>query len=194
MIFRSIIINYVDGSLDSKEACLAYIYCIYKEKDEQTDVNLISSVLQQLIQSHGFISDQLSLLYNHHVKRQTRPSLVEWSDLLQSEVRRHSRTYIIVDALDECSEGARDIFLDEIRKLPNANLLVTSRPNLIIEHDFEGTASIEIRASEEDVRKYLECRISKERRLLRHVKEDPTLLDTIASTIVERAKGMYVSA
>ena len=169
---------------------LAYIYCIYKEKDEQTDSNLISSIVQQLLQSHGFISDQMSLLYYHHAKRQTRPSFGEWSDLLQSEVRRHPKTYIIIDALDECSETARDTLLDEIRRLSNTNLLVTSRPNLTIERDFEGAESIEIRASEEDVRKYLECRIPKERRLQRHVKEDPVLLNTIISTIVERAKGM----
>jgi hypothetical protein len=180
----------MEKSASPEKFSLAYLYCIYKEKDEQTDVNLISSIVQQLLQSHGFISDQMLLLYNHHVKRQTRPSLGEWSDLLQSEVRRHSKMYIIIDALDECSETARDTFLDEIRKLANANLLVTSRPNLTIERDFEGAASIEIRASEEDVRKYLECRIPKERRLLRHVKEDPVLLKTIISTIVERAKGM----
>lgn len=180
----------MEKSLTPDNISLAYIYCIYKEKDEQTDVNLISSIVQQLLQRRGFVSDQVSLLYNHHVKRQTRPSLAEWSDLLNYEVRQHSKTYIIIDALDECSEGTRDTLLDGIRQLPNTNLLVTSRPNLTIEHDFEGAASIEIRASEEDVRKYLKCRIPKERRLLRHVKEDPALLNTIINTIVERSKGM----
>jgi hypothetical protein len=131
-------------------------------------------------------------LYHHHVKKRTRPTLSEWSKLLQSEVRRLSKVFIIIDALDECPEsnGTRDSFLIEIRKLqPSIHLLVTSRHIPTIS-DFENAARVDVRASDKDVRRYLKDRIERERRLVRHVKADPTLQETIINTIVEKAKGM----
>jgi len=129
------------------------------------------------------------------MKKQTRPTLSEYADLLQSEVRRFSKVFIVIDALDECSEsnGTRDNFLAEIRKLqPTIHLLVTSRHIEIIERAFKNAARLEIRASDEDVRKYLEGRIASEPQLVRHVEKDSTLQDTIINAIVEKAKGMYV--
>jgi hypothetical protein len=53
---------------------------------------------------------------------------------------------------------------------------------------------LEIRASEEDIRKYLKARISKAARLRRHVKADAKLEETIINTIVENSQGMYVQS
>ena len=124
-----------------------------------------------------------------------RPTLAECANLLQSEVRGFSKIFIVIDALDDCPEsnGTRMSFLMEIRKLqPNIHLLVTSRYIPSIEREFEKAARLEICASDGDVRKYLECRIASEPQLVRHVKMDPTLQDTIINALVEKAKGMYV--
>jgi hypothetical protein len=112
---------------------------------------------------------------------------------LQSEVLRFSEVFIVVDALDECPESndTRDSFIAEIRKLhPIVHLMVTSRDISTIEREFEAAARVEIRAIDSDVRRYLESRIGRERRLLRHVKADPDLHETIINTVVEKAKGM----
>src|SRR5205085_10842297 len=122
-----------------------------------------------------------------------RPTLGEWSKLLQSEVHRFSKVFIVIDALDECFEGdgSRWSFLAEIQKLhPSIHLLVTSRHISTIEHEFEKAACMEIHASDEDVRRYVEGRIEQERQLSRHVKADPALQETIINAIVEKAKGM----
>jgi ankyrin repeat domain-containing protein 50 len=113
--------------------------------------------------------------------------------VLQFEVRRPSKVFIVIDAIDECPEsnGIRDSFLAEIRKLqPTIRLLITSRHIQTIEREFEKAARVEIRASDEDVRRYLERRIESEGRLVRLVKADPVLQTIIANTIVENAKGM----
>jgi hypothetical protein len=186
-------VNYLTQSFEQENAAVAYIYCSYKERYDQTSVNLIASLLQQLVQRNSVIPDEIVSLYHRHINKQTRPTLAEWSELLRSEVHRLSKVFIIVDALDECSEGdgTRDSFLSEILKLqPSIRLLVTSRHILTIEREFEKAARIEILANDEDVRKYVEGRIETERRLSRHIKADPTLQDTIISTIVEKAKGM----
>jgi hypothetical protein len=132
-------------------------------------------------------------LYRYHSKKQTRPTLNELSKLLQLEVRRISEVFIVIDALDECPEsnGTRDSFVAEIRKLqPTTHLLITSRHISTIEREFEKAAQVEIRASDKDVRIYLEGRIESEGRLVRLVKADAALQATIANTIVENAKGM----
>lgn len=112
--------------------------------------------------------------------------------MLQSEVRRFSEVFIIIDALDECpeSEDTRASFLAEIRTLHQNARLVTSRHIPTIKSEFEKAARLEICASDEDVTTYLESRIERESRLARHVKAAPDLQATIISTIRQKAKGM----
>jgi hypothetical protein len=85
-------------------------------------------------------------------------------------------------------------FLMEIRKLPpSIHLLVTSRHTPTIEREFEKAARLEIRANDEDVKRYIECRIEMEHQLVRLVKRYPLLQENIISTIAKKAKGMLVS-
>lgn len=189
---RSIVVNHLEQHFKDN-AATAYIYCSYKEQKDQTAVNLIASLLQQLVQRDPVVSDDIISLYRLHTQKQTRPTLGELSKLLQLELRRLSKVFIVIDALDECPESNRnrEIFLTEIRKLqPTIHLLITSRHISTIEREFENEVRVEIRASDRDIRRYLEGRIESEGRLVRLVKTDSALQATIANTIVENAKGM----
>lgn len=138
-------------------------------------------------------SEDVTSLYNRHSKERTRPSLPEYIRLLEANIQRFSRVFIVVDALDECSEdgGVRDLFLAHLRYLlPNIRLLVTSRDITSLGQAFDDATRLEIRANDDDLRTYLQVRIE-ERALLRsHIKEDPSLKDTIINTIIEKANGM----
>jgi hypothetical protein len=168
------------------------MYCSYKEQKDQTALNLLASLLQQLVQKNGGISNDIWALYQRHTKEQTRPTIAEWSKLLQSEVRHFQKVFIVIDGLDECSEtnGTRWALLTEIQKLKCVHLLVTSRYIPTFEHEFRRAARLEIRASDEDVRRYVTDRIKRERRLARHVEEDPSLKETIINGVAEKAQGM----
>ena len=190
---RSIVVDYLQQSFEREDVAIAYVYCSYKEQEDHTAVNLITSLLQQLVQRRPVISGEIKSIYHDYIKKRKRPTLGEWSKLLQAEVRHFSKVFIVIDALDECSEGngTRWSFLTEIQKLqPSVNLLVTSRHISAIEHEFEKATSVEIHARNEDVRRYVEDRIERERRLARHVKDDPALRETIINSIVEKARGM----
>ena len=103
---------------------------------------------------------------------------------------------MVIDALDEYTEedGFRDKFLMGIRKLqPNIRLLVTSRWLLNIEREFDKPIRLEIRATEEDVTTYLNDRIQERKRLKNHIKEDPSLHNTIVDTIMRNSRGIYIS-
>jgi len=89
------------------------------------------------------------------------------------------------------SNRIRERSLAEIRKLQQTiHLLITLRHIPAIVQEFEKAARVEIRASDQDVKRYLESRIESEGRLVRFVKSDPALQATIVSTIVQNAKGM----
>ena len=194
-MLRSIIVDYLERSFELDNVAVAYIYCSYKERENQTAVNLIGNLVLQLAQRHTVLSDEITSLYHRHIKKQTRPTINELSGLLQSEINRFLRVFVVIDALDECPQGkdARDIFLSEVQKLqPGIHLLVTSRHDTQIEREFGNAARLEIRANDSDVRKYLKGRIASMSQLVRHVKKDPTLQDIIINTLAEKAEGMYV--
>lgn len=155
-------------------------------------MNLLGSLLQQLVGRLG-ISDEIFSLYKSHQRRNTTPRLSEISTLLRSVLSTFSRTFIIIDALDECSteNDTKTLLLEEIRNLqPDISLLVTSRPMENLQDELTVSASLQIGADDQDISSYISSRIQKEHRLKLHVLSDPNLQNIIVQTIVEGAKGM----
>ena len=139
---------------------IAYIYFNFKRKHEQKVEDAIASLLKQLTQCKCSLPESMKLLYDQHKKHQTRPSLDEISSALQSAATLYSRVFIIVDALDECQvvDGNRKRFLSGLFSLQTncgVNIFATSRSISEIEKYFTGCTSLEIRATEEDVGRYL---------------------------------------
>lgn len=187
------IIDYLDNHLSSSDAALAYIYCDYSAKAEQTTVNLASSILRQLLETHDSLPPEVVSLYQLHKKYGTRPNLTQVIKLLQQALSSYRLLYIVIDALDECSESSALQIVSEIRALgSHVRLLSTSRPSTSIESIFDGATRLEISAREVDIRLFLEDRLAHESRLGRHVQSDPSLKKQIIDTIIGEAQGMLV--
>ncbi|KAF2175434.1 hypothetical protein K469DRAFT_647119, partial [Zopfia rhizophila CBS 207.26] len=194
-IIMSLVVDYLERNLALDHVGIAYIYFNYKEQSEQTATNLIASLLQQLVRKDAFVSEEITSLFHRHMQQLTRPTIAEWSMLLESQIGRFSRVFILIDALDECSESTRDEFLYEMQQLqPFINLLITSRPISTIELELDGAARLGIHAADADIRRYLERRVKRERRLRRLLITDSALEETIVETIAENAKGMFLLA
>jgi hypothetical protein len=188
------VIDYLTHNIHDQDIGLAFLYCNYKGKEVQTTVNLVSSLLQQLAQRQPDIPSRLRSLYEQHSDK-IRPKLAECSELLHIELTASSKAFIIVDALDECDEssGSRRGLINQLLRLPpNTYVMITSRNLPSIEHELCRYRRLEIRASNTDVRTYLEGCIEREFRLNRHVQADPTLRNTVLDTIVKKVKGMLV--
>jgi Cdc6-like AAA superfamily ATPase len=173
---------------------IAYLYCNYQRKYEQNLGDLFASLLKQFVQEQPSIPDSVKTLYDRHQDKRTRPSLDEILGVLQSVAATYSKAFIIVDALDECqiSDGCRQRFLTGLFNLQakcGVNLFATSRPISSIEKEFEGNTMLEIRASEEDVRKYLEGHMFQ---LPGFVVQSLELQEEIKTNIVKAVDGMYV--
>jgi hypothetical protein len=176
---------------------IAYVYCNFQRRDEQKIDDLLASLLKQLAESYPSLPGSVKDLYDRHKDKRTRPLLEDISSTLHSVVTEYSRVFIVVDALDECqaSNGCRARLLSELFNLQNrhgANILATSRFIPEIVNQFKGSSqSLEIRASREDVEKYLEGHIGQ---LSSFVQENRQLQTNIKIGISEAVDGMYVSS
>ncbi|KAF2673257.1 hypothetical protein BT63DRAFT_466811 [Microthyrium microscopicum] len=182
------------------EVELAYAFCSYNAQD-QTATNLLAGLLRQLLHNRDSLPTCVTSLYESHRNKGigTRPNLSEISQCLVEIFGLFSRVIIIVDALDEYDEGdgVRDVLGRELLKLSsihNAHVLVTSRWITSIENLFEGCLRLEIRATDQDIARYLETRMEGSSRLQRIIKEDPQIKESIVTTIVERCEGMFLLA
>jgi len=172
---------------------IAYIYCNFRRQDEQKIDNLLASLLKQLAESQPSLPGSVKDLYDHHKAKRTGPSLEETSRVLQSLTAMYSRVFFIVDALDECqaSDGCQTRILSELFNLQTrhgANIFMTSRfiPEII--YQFKGTMTLEIRASTDDIARYLEGHIGQ---LPSFVQQNQQLQEEIKTGISDAVDGMY---
>jgi hypothetical protein len=103
--------------------------------------------------------------------------------------------YILVDALDEYPDKERNILLGYLFALgPTVNLMLTSRPQVTIEGvgSTSRLQNLEIRATEDDIRRHVDAQISECRQLSKHIENRPDLREEIDARIVQRNDGMCV--
>jgi Cdc6-like AAA superfamily ATPase len=173
---------------------IAYLYCNFRRQQEETSEALLLSLLKQLIQNRPSVAEGVKNLYERHKHKRTRPSPGEISKALQSVITDYSRTFLIIDALDECrvSEGGRKQLLSEISNIQirtGISLFVTSRLIPEIRKEFHRSVSLEIRASDEDVGRYLDGHMWQ---LPSFVLRSPNLQEEIKTEIIRAVGGMYV--
>ncbi len=177
-----------------KKVGIAYIYLNFRRQDEQKAEDLLASLLKQLTEYQSALPRAVKDLHERHEQRRTRPSFDEISKALHSIIPAYSRVFIVIDALDECKsvDGCRTRFLSDIFSLQvkqGINLFATSRFIPEIAEKFEKSSSIEVRASAEDMQKYLDGQMIL---LPKFVVNSPPLQEEIKTKIIKAADGMYV--
>ena len=173
---------------------IAYIYCNFRRQQEQKAEHLLASLLKQLVQSQRSLPESIKLLYEKHKAKHSRPTSDELSKVLQSLTTIYSRIFIIIDALDECSIAGRIDFLAEIfalREKSEANVFATSRDIPAVTQKFSKCPFLEIRASEQDIRRYIDGYLP---RLPSFARGDMDLQEEMKSKIINAVDGMYVAA
>ncbi|TGZ79255.1 hypothetical protein EX30DRAFT_309111, partial [Ascodesmis nigricans] len=198
-MLASIIINHLERSHRNPDIGIAYIYCSYKANDH-TLVNLISSLLKQLIQGKPSMPESIRSSFKSHCGKGTRPKFSEYVGWLRTEIMGRRRVFIVIDALDECFEadGTRAQLMAELHNLSHdpalkVSLIVTSRPSVDETSFGENVPRVEIKATDHDIRTYVEGRLClSESNLKRLCDKNDDLTPRITQTIVKKSKGMYV--
>ncbi|KAF3936366.1 Inversin [Dactylellina cionopaga] len=194
-IVTSIVVDYL-RTLFKKEpsTIVAYIYCNYQTKEEQTLENILASLLRQLSQNQMKIPPSVRELYKDYAMEGIRPPLERIYKSLISVAGLYSRCFIIVDALDESLESCRQRLLTEIfnfQETTKANLFATSRFIPEITSRFEGSLNLTIRARDEDIQVYIEDRVTHLSGIVGH---SPDLQEKIKTDIVSSIDGMFLLA
>jgi hypothetical protein len=148
-------------------------------------------LLRQLVEKYDGIPDKIRTFYTEHIALGARPSLADYSQLLQLAATRFSKIFLIIDALDESNEDIRGGLLREVRKLPpSSHLLCTSRHIPDIEQQLYDFAYQEVRASNKDVENYIVGSIEQNMRLRNLTTADPSLREVIITSIIAKVDGM----
>ena len=207
MVCRSIVIEHLQQFFTKNDVSISYIYCDYKDRNTQTVVNLISSLVKQILSQQIDMPKEVKDLYAEHNNGQISLSLEEHSKLLASLSKCFRRCFIVVDALDEHvisgdAERAYEMtLLDTLLNLQHQRneskgytLFLTSRHSGLIQERLAKHARIEISAANSDVELYLRSRIRKSSKFRFPVKvrDDAIFIDEIVRTLVEKAQGMLV--
>jgi hypothetical protein len=170
------------------------MYCDSRRQHEQRALDLMINLLKQLVMKQSSVPAAVKDLHDKHKKKQSRPLLDEIRRVIHQVMHAYSRTFIVIDALDECgaTQDGRDLFLQEIFNLQasfQVNIFVTSRYIPEIEVQFDRACKLEIRADETDVQQYLHFMIQNTR-FLKSRKD--TLQVEIKNRIAKAVHGMYV--
>jgi Cdc6-like AAA superfamily ATPase len=191
-MIAAIAIDQVQKSLQSNEIAVSFVYCNYKAQDDQSTSQLLSALLKQLLYVQPKVETTLMQTYEKCSREKVRPSTDDIMQVFLSVCSSYHRVYLIVDALDECSdsEGSRTLLIEKLRELQSKmdiRLLFTSRFIPEITQHFQSNVQLEIRASEEDVRRFVAGQIP---RLPNCIKRDEGLKIDVQDRIVKAVDGM----
>ena len=178
--------------LKFQHEAMAFLYCDYRQAEKQTPSYVLGSVVHQLALQQEISVDRLAGHVQWNTQRDDQPSLEEIGKLLRLVVKGLSRTYLIVDAIDECSTETRDTLLRELQKVePKFHLLVTTRQR-DRHYDSKSHFALNINAREEDIAKYIEARLKNSIGFELNLTHDQALQEEIVKRIVQTAGGMSV--
>jgi hypothetical protein len=184
---------------------VACVYCQYSLKEEQTAVQLVKSIVRQLVERNMSSPSESALkeltqFFNAPEDPETpgipfAPELKDFISLLFSITKRFEETIVIIDALDECADRVggfpnRELLLDELSKLPKLKLLVTSRDRPSNSRLVKGVKELEIKPSPVEIEAYTRFRL---RGSKAELDDDSEWENVIVNTIHRDYSNMYVT-
>ena len=180
---------------------LGIAYFFFDGRDSQKDLQLHNKLIRSLISQlsdarHGGITENLTDLYNSCGKIQ-QPSDEELQNVLSDILNRFSNAYIMIDALDECTEREKTLnWVNKLisganRKVVNLHIVVSSRPERDIHEIFAALDphSIDVgEANTKDIAEYLKLHMESSK----FAKYDENTRAKIKAEMEEHAEGSYV--
>ena len=176
-------------------------YFFFDGRDSQKELQLHNKLIRSLISQlsdtrHGGMTENLADLYKRCGEVQ-QPSDEQLENVLCDILGKFSQTYIMIDALDECTERektlnwVKKLISDPNWKVSNLHIVVTSRPERNIDDIFAvlDPHSIDVgEANVKDIVEYLKLRMT-----LKFMKYDENIRAKIMTELERHAEGSYVN-
>ncbi|KAI1105307.1 ankyrin [Jackrogersella minutella] len=182
---------------ESETSSLAFVYCDYRQRQDQKATILLGNIWAQLFRRRGPTPTEIEQLFGEMLARlDFTPTKTQMINLIRDELTNGNlkRIYIVVDALDECSdENERNGFIDSLHSLqPVANVLVTSRTTHLDNGGLSDVRAVRFTPTNEDMSAYIHARIRESKKISGYVERKPELVDDIRRIVIDRANGMFL--
>jgi hypothetical protein len=192
--------SWIFDNLPEASKSFGVAYFFFDGRDSQKELQLHNKLIRTLLLQlsdirHGGITEKLADLYKHCGEVQ-HPSDEQLQNVLRDILDRFSQVYIMIDALDECTDRKKTLnwlnkfITDSNRKAANLHIVVTSRPETDINEIFAALDphSIDVgEANTKDIVKYLKLQMES-----KFTKCDENIRAKIMSELEEHAEGSYV--
>ena len=145
-------------------------YFDFAARNEQSPVNMLGSLLRQLVSREGEIPEAIGKGFRKE-KKVIGGRGLQVSGILEMfrTIAATRRTFICVDALDECVPEYRMVVLESLGQIlrgsPNTRLFMTGRPHVRseVEKELGGAAAfLFIQATEDGVIRFLREKLRKD--------------------------------
>jgi hypothetical protein len=198
--FSSLVVDHLSTTFAGENVFVAFLYCDYRDREQQSAVNLIGGLLKQALVSAKKAPEEIIGSLSKVKKERKSLELSDTCQALSLTLQTFDRVYLCIDALDECDEGHRGCFIDCIQELVTADIInsqpiklfFTARPQI---KDYIVTRpsisslnplSMTLEANSGDIATYVTDKLEKDTR----VKMEDEFKRTIVAEIVASSEGM----
>lgn len=174
---------------------MAYYYFDFSEADKLTLDSFIRSIIVQLTANLPEIPQDLSSLHASCKESKQEPPIESLKQVLRNILMRSSKTIIVIDALDECSQSEELVqFIGEMISWGGSKLrlLVVSRQHFegadALEELRPSYVSIQDEVANNDILTFVQEILSKDVKLRNW---PPQVKKEIQTALVSKSNGMY---
>jgi len=163
----SLVVEWLCDQTGGQNTAVSCFYLDFAARKEQCATNVLGSLLKQMVGGMERVPEEIWWTF----QRQTmtiggrRPQLVNIVKMLQC-ITSSRRTFMCLDALDECAGVERFRLLDSLKEIlersPGTRIFVTGRPHIRAEMESSlagQVASVSIRSTGGDIMRYLRFRL-----------------------------------
>ena len=200
VLSSTILENVFQYCADDPGKIVAYFYFDFNDQEKQIPELMVRSLISQFSQQCDKVPVTLETLFSSYENRQRHPSLDDFLEALQYIIQGFPQSYIILDALDECTNRAE--LMDVLKSMAewrfeNLHILVTSRQERDIKNSLEDFVDkqdivcLQSTSVDKDIHTYIRQRLSHDKNLEKWQK-DRDLQQEIEEALIKGAHGMYV--
>ena len=181
-----------------EDIAVACLYYEFLTQQEQTITNTMGAILKQLV-GRGGIPENVREAFQEGKKGIVgrRLRLPDLMPMLKIAIASLPQVFICIDALDECLPKNLPELLhslrDIVRESPRTRIFLTGRPHVkeVIRGHFGMAVVLPISPNTEDIKNYLEMRLSRD---VEPEAMDKDLRADIVTSILDKMSDVYVKA
>ena len=179
---------------------VACFYCDFQDQERQIAANMIGALTNQFVNASKVVPSEIEEVFERAEREVGGRGLQvsETTKLLRGALAPVKRTFLCIDALDECPEKHLSQLLTSLntvsQALPGVRLFITGRPHIrsAVEKYLPGCVQvIPFSPNSDDIREYLEMKLKHD---LDSEEMSPALKADIMKRIPEKIPDVCVMA